>query len=52
MREAEPYARRKVALINEREGTAHGDDYLAIIIAETVWANRFSRLTLARCGDI
>ena len=49
MLEAEPYARHKLSLINEREGTDHGDDYLAILIAETVRANAFSAFTLALC---
>lgn len=49
MLEAEPYARHKLSLINKREGTDHGDDYLAILIAETVRANAFSAFTLALC---
>lgn len=48
--QAEPYARHKLALINSREGTEHGDDYLAILIAETVKANRFSAFTIALCS--
>lgn len=52
MMEAEPYARRKLALINSREGTDHGDDYLAILIAETVKANAISAFTFALCNLI
>lgn len=50
MLKAEPYARRKLALINDRDGTDHGDDYLAILIAETVRANAFSAFTFALCS--
>lgn len=50
MLKAEPYARHKLALINSREGTDHGDDYLAILIAETVKANSFSTFTIALCN--
>lgn len=49
MKKAEPYARRKLALINQREGTSHEDDYLAILIAETVKSDRFSRFTFLLC---
>lgn len=52
MMKAEPYARRKLALINSREGTDHGDDYLAILIAETVKANAISAFTFALCNLI
>ncbi len=37
-----PYARRKLNFINERYGTNHGNDYLAILVSETVRANRFT----------
>ena len=49
MLRAEPYARRKLDYINDRYGTSHGDDYLAILIAETVRANRFSEYTHLIC---
>lgn len=52
MLKAEPYARHKLALINAREGTDYGDDYLAILIAETVRANMFSAFTFALCSLI
>ena len=52
MMKAEPYARRKLTLINEREGTDHGDDYLAILIAETVKQNAISAFTFALCNLI
>lgn len=44
---AEPYARRKLESINSREGTSHGDEYLAILVSEIVQSNRFSDYTLA-----
>lgn len=44
---AEPYARRKLDLINQREGTNHGDDYHAILFSEIVQSNRFSDYTVA-----
>lgn len=40
---AYPYAKRKLLDINARFGTNHGDRYLALLVAETVSANRFSR---------
>ena len=43
---AEPYARRKLSIINEMGNTDYEDDYLAILIAEIVNQNRFSRFTL------
>mgnify|MGYP000993498635 CR=1 FL=1 len=46
MLKAEPYARRKLDNINRRYGTHHGDEYLAILISETVFANRLSHFTL------
>lgn len=39
---AEPYARRKLNLINSRYGTDHGDEYLAILVSEIVQTDRFS----------
>lgn len=44
---AEPYARRKLERINSREGTDHGDEYLAILVSEAVQSDRFSDYTLA-----
>lgn len=44
---AEPYARRKLDFINSREGTDHGDEYLAILVSEAVQGSRFSDYTFA-----
>ena len=49
MLKAEPYARRKLNNLNQRYGTRHGDEYLAILIAETVFANRLSHFTFLLC---
>lgn len=49
---AEPQARKKLDYINKRYGTSHGEDYLAILIAETVKSNRFHDYTVARCDEI
>lgn len=45
--QAEPYARRKLEFINSREGTNHGDEYLAILVSEIVQSNRFSDYTIS-----
>ncbi len=38
-----PAARRKLEYINNRYGTCHGESYLAILISETVKAQRLTR---------
>ncbi len=38
-----PKAQRKLERINDRNGTRHGESYLAILIAEAVQAQRLTR---------
>lgn len=47
MQAARASAQRKLDRINAVEGTTHGDSYLAILIAEAVNQNRFSKLTFS-----
>lgn len=47
MQAARASAQRKLDRINAAEGTAHGDSYLAILIAEAVNQSRFSKLTFS-----
>ena len=39
------YAERKLQSINSRYGTDHGDQYLGLLVAETVATNRFAEFT-------
>ena len=41
--QALPVARHKLEYINDLNGTRHGEPYLAILIAETVKAQRLTR---------
>lgn len=44
-----PAARHKLEYINNLKGTRHGEPYLAILIAETVKAQRFTQYLNALC---
>lgn len=47
-RECEIYARRKMALNELRTGNRYGDDYLPLLIADTIREREFSHYTIKR----
>lgn len=47
-RECEAYARRKLALNKLHTGESYGEDYLALLTADTIRERAFSRYTVKR----
>ena len=47
-RECEAYARRKLALNKLRTGDSYGENYLALLTADTIRERGFSRYTIKR----